>query len=180
MVTRITIARPYAKAVFLTAKATGSYSKWFSILECLSYAVTEDSSKKFFSNPTVSGKKKLDFISSILSSFFDNKEWFELVFLLIENKRLLYVPEIFVQYKYFCENEQGIVRAEIISAYDISEDQSNFLISYLSEKLNKKVELNYTVDESLLCGFKIKYDGFLIDKTISGKLNSLSNFLFKV
>lgn len=137
MVTRMTIARPYAKAVFLTAKASGAYSKWFSVLECLHYIIEEKSVRDFFLNPVITNDLKHNFISNVLKNFFDS-EWFGFVFLLLKNKRLVYSSEIFTLYKLYCEEEQGIVRADIFSPMKLLEQEHTVLISYLSKKLKKK------------------------------------------
>lgn len=172
----ITIARPYAKAIFLLAKSSLKYKEWSNKLEFLSNIVSFYEVRFLIGNPIIDFNRKSDFIISlgnkVLGSQGEN-----LVKLLALNGKLLYIPEIYELYEDYRNHEEGILRVSVTSASILEKSEQKNLSIVLSSKLNKKIIIKYSVDTRLLGGLLIKMKGKTIDGSLHGYLNNFKDFL---
>ncbi len=88
-----TIARPYATAIFSLAKENKSLSDWSNMLSLLSNVVSDSQIKDFIADSKVLDSDREKVILKICKDKID-KSVENLIKLLIENKRLLVLPEI--------------------------------------------------------------------------------------
>ncbi len=174
----ITIARPYAKAIFDLAKRDKSLNEWCDLLRCLSHIINKDNISKFLKNKTISHYKKSHAIINFLDfNFFLNKSVKQLYINFINTlayyNRLLYLKDIFILYKRYLNLELGYIDVFIKTACVINNVQKNNIINRLSKRFNKKILATFETDMSLLGGFLIKVDDFVLDASIAGNLISL-------
>ena len=69
------------------------------------------------------------------------------------------------------------VDVEVISASELSDEQLANIGSKLEARLERKVKLNCSVDETLLGGVIIRAGDLVIDDSARGRLNRLSDAL---
>jgi F-type H+-transporting ATPase subunit delta len=74
-------------------------------------------------------------------------------------------------------NHQKSLEVRITSAYELSGDESESLISALSSKLGRDIDLEVSVDEKLIGGAIIKMEDNVVDDSIKGKLEKFANNL---
>ncbi len=74
------------------------------------------------------------------------------------------------------EHEKEI-DVEVISASELSDEQLANIGSKLEVRLERKVKLNCSVDETLLGGVIIRAGDLVIDDSARGRLNRLSDAL---
>ncbi|MCV5978167.1 ATP synthase F1 subunit delta, partial [Escherichia coli] len=74
------------------------------------------------------------------------------------------------------EHEKEI-DVEVISATELSDEQLANIGSKLEKRLERKVKLNCSVDETLLGGVIIRAGDLVIDDSARGRLNRLSDAL---
>jgi len=75
------------------------------------------------------------------------------------------------------EKHKKIVTARVLSASAYDKEQSESLRKTLSTKLEKDIELDMKVDESLIGGPYIFVDGYYIDWTVKKRLRDLTKSL---
>ena len=68
---------------------------------------------------------------------------------------------------------KGIKFVKVSSAFKLEKKEMEFIRNLLESKLDKKVELEHSVDESLLGGVVVKYDSNLIDCSLQGVLDRI-------
>ena len=73
----------------------------------------------------------------------------------------------------FYHDYKGIISADISSAVEISGAIHKEFEDIISKATGKKVELDTTVDESLLGGFVLRVGDRQLDNSIKSKLNNL-------
>ena len=73
----------------------------------------------------------------------------------------------------------GVVTVEVLTIYKLSELEKLSITSYFIKKLGKKIELKETIDEKLVGGLVIKYQGKIIDGSLFTKQESLKEYLKK-
>lgn len=172
----ITIARPYAKAIFEHAQSKGTLGRWSEMISRLSMAVLDDQASRFITNPATTSKQQADLLMSIFknntSSELSTLESF--VATLANSKRLLVLPEISVLYEEMRADEEKTLTVNVISYAALSQVQEDKLIDKFSRRLNRQVTLNVTIDQSILGGAIFQADDLVIDGSVRGKLNKLS------
>ena len=75
------------------------------------------------------------------------------------------------------KEHRGIVTAKITSATELSQEQTEKIITNLSKNLNKQVEIEKVVDASLIGGVRIEVDGKVIDGSIKNQLSNMKKQL---
>lgn len=69
--------------------------------------------------------------------------------------------------------DHGIAEAIVTSAVPLSEEQAEKLLTKLSEKSGKKVQLVQKVNPDVLGGIRVEIDGELLDGTVQTRLKDL-------
>jgi len=116
-----TIARPYATAIFNLAKENKSLSDWSNMLSLLSNVVSDGQIKDFIADSKVLDSDREKVILKICKDKID-KSVENLIKLLIENKRLLVLPEIASFFEELKDADEGVVEAHIIMAEEPSKN----------------------------------------------------------
>lgn len=174
----VTIARPYAKAVFSIANGNNALKEWDKLLLSLTTVVAQHYVKEFLKNKTVSYDVKADVLveSLDLQDEFDKDIrilYSNFVKILSYYGRLLYIKDVYSLYREYMNITLERVEAVIKVAHALCNDQKEHIINYLSARVNKKVSALFIIDERLLGGFWIRIGDFVYDASIIGNLISL-------
>lgn len=84
------------------------------------------------------------------------------------------IPRIAGDIKAFAPEDESI-RAELMSAYKLSEDELAELKNKLAYAMNKKVVLEASVEAALISGAKLKLAGRIYDFSIQGQIATFSD-----
>ena len=172
-----TVARPYARAIFSSALEDKSkLDHWSEILSSLVVVVSDDSARAILSSPGYTNQQKTEFFESILGSRLDT-EAKNFISLLAEYNRVNLLASIAEIYERMKANHQKTLEVKITSAYELSDNESEALITALSSKLGRDIGLEISVDEKLIGGAIIKTEDNVIDDSIKGKLEKFANNL---
>lgn len=171
-----TTARPYARAVFESAREKASQSKWSEALALMSLVANDPTMNDVLASPKMTKAQKGDLFASVCAEKIDDNGK-NLIMLLAENERLLELPAIAEQFEAFRSADEGIVEAEVTSAMPLTKEQEAALKESLKKKLGSEVILTTKVDESLIGGVVIRAGDLVIDGSIQSQLASLSNAL---
>ena len=129
--------------------------------------------QKFFLDPKINNNDKVALISeSEIKS--DNKK-INFLKLMIEKNKLFLIDSIHDRYKKLIDLNNGVKRAEIITAFELTETQLNQINDKLSNITKTKVIGNNVVDKSILGGFIAKFDDQMLDMSTKGKLSELKD-----
>ncbi|WP_018152616.1 F0F1 ATP synthase subunit delta [Leeia oryzae] len=169
----VTVARPYAEAVFKLAKEQNQLTAWDDALRLLVAVVQDASIAGIIGNPNVSGPQVesllLDIVGDKVSSEVKN-----FVQVLVENKRLVLVPEIAQQFAELKLKAEHSVDASIVSAYPLTDAQLGELNAQLVKRFDRQIRAQVTVDPELLGGVKITVGDVVIDASVRGKLQAMA------
>ena len=168
-----TIARPYATAIFNLAKEKKSLSDWSNKLSLLSNVVSDGQIKDFIADSKVLDSDREKVILKICKDKID-KSVENLIKLLIENKRLLVLPEIASFFEELKDADEGVVEAHIIMAEEPSKKTVDDLIESLEKRFNKKIEGKVEINKSIIGGTKIIVGDTVIDASVRGQLDNLA------
>ncbi|MBT3392424.1 MAG: ATP synthase F1 subunit delta [Elusimicrobiaceae bacterium] len=169
----VIVAKRYANAFSLLNKDLDLLKKSFTVLQETATAL--DIGKDFLSNPTLHKESKLKIMSEVLQDADVNVRNFILV--LIENNRYNLLTPILKEIENIIYKSQNIVRAGIAVAFEISLQEQKEIEKQLEKILNKKLESKFSVDKSLLMGFKAHAEDILIDASLANSLIQLKQDL---
>lgn len=174
MAEAITIARPYANAIFSIAQDKGELKAWSDLLAVLAQCVNEPEMQSIITSPAVSDEQAVQLLADIAGDKMtaDAKNF---LLLLAENNRLLLLTDITVLFEELREEAEKSMTAEVISARELSSEQADKISAALKQRLGRDVTLSTRIDESLLGGAIIRAGDMVIDGSALGKLNRLAN-----
>jgi F-type H+-transporting ATPase subunit delta len=168
-----TLARPYAAAVFKIAKESGTSSEWSEKLAFLSVVIQDNSLSEIVNNPKVDNEKLTQLMQDICQNHLKG-ESLNLLKLLIENGRLEFMPQIAELFENYKAEDEGYIDVDVITAYTLTQEEEKNFATSLKAMLNKDVNINTSVDISLIGGFLVKAGDKVIDGSISGQLQQLA------
>jgi len=171
-----TIARPYAEAAFRLADAQGKLADWAAALANLSAVAADERVRAAIGDPNIPAAKVAGLIIAILSGKLSG-ETENFVRVLAENGRLDVLAEIRSQYEVLKNEREGVVEAEVYTAFEMDQAQVADLVSRLEKKTGRKVRARVSVDKSLIGGVKIVIGDKVIDGSARAQLGALENAL---
>ncbi|MEO8716952.1 MAG: F0F1 ATP synthase subunit delta [Burkholderiales bacterium] len=167
-----TIARPYAEAVFALADAAGKLADWSTVLADLSAVAADARVRAAVGDPNLSAPQAAGIIIAILAGKLPGDAE-NLVRVLAENGRLDVLQEIRAQYETLKNEREGVMEAEVVSAFEMTEAQLADLVSRLEKKTGRKVRARVSVDKELIGGVKVVLGDRVIDGTARAQLGAL-------
>ncbi len=170
-----TIARPYAKAAFDFAVEKQQLTQWSEML-AFAAEVTNNEQINELLTGSASAEKLAEIFIAICGEQFDEFGQ-NLLKVMAENGRLQALPDVFEQFVALKKEFEKNIDVEVISATELSEQQLSDISSKLEQRLERKVQLNCSVDETLLGGVVIRAGDLVIDNSARGRLNRLSDAL---
>ncbi|MFC5473214.1 F0F1 ATP synthase subunit delta [Paraherbaspirillum soli] len=170
-----TIARPYAEALFRVAKSQ-DLAAWSNLVSEMANVIAHPEVKALVQNPAMTHQQVTDTFLSLLKSPL-NAEAKNFVATLVENGRLIVLPEIAEQFQALKNAEEGAADAEITSAFEMTEAQVKDLVATLEKKFGRKLNPSVTVDNSLIGGVRVVVGDEVFDTSVRAKLQQLHTAL---
>ncbi len=171
-----TIARPYAEAAFKLADAQGKLAEWSAVLANLAAVAADERVRVAIGDPNLPAPKLAGLFIAILAGKLSG-EAENFVRVLAENGRLDVLDEICSQYEALKNEREGVMEAEVYSAFEMDEAQTADLVARLEKKTGRKVRAKVSVDKSLIGGVKIVLGDKVIDGSARAQLGALENAL---
>jgi len=171
-----TIARPYAEAVFKLADAQGKLADWSMALANLSAVAADRRVRSAIGDPNLSDARAAGLVISILAGKLSGDAE-NFVRVLAENSRLDVLSEIRTQFDALKNEREGVVEANVYTAFEMDPAQLADLVARLEKKTGRKVRARVSVDQSLIGGVKIVIGDKVIDGSARGQLGALENAL---
>jgi len=168
-----TAARPYANAVYDLASQSNALDSWGDALANLANVVADAQVNKLLSNPALSKQQKGELLIQIMGDKL-NQQQQNLVKLMAENGRLPLMGDVQQQFEVARAKAENKIEAEVVSAFELSDEQTDELVNTLKKKLGCDVTLTTTIDESLIGGVVIKAGDTIIDASMKSQLESLA------
>ena len=170
------IARPYAQAVFELARDSGRFDEWSDSLKSLCEIVEHPDIGAMINDPRITREQILDVMLEIGGDGFDEQTG-NLVRILGHYRRLAAIPMIARQYESLRAQEEGIIEAELETAFEIEDEQRSSLVAALQKRLGRKVRLTSNVNPDLLGGVVVRAGDWVIDGSVRARLDKLSSSL---
>lgn len=179
MAEKLTVARPYARAVFSEACDSNNFDYWHAALVGLAEVVRCLASSDIINNPKITSSQLESLCIDTLKSLVQVDSDFEqslrrFIQLLIVEKRLNVVPEIAQIYHGLLSEHNKVIEVSAVSASPLSDAQKEALQQRLETRFESKVTIEYQQDATLIGGLIVKSDNWVFDGSIQSKLTRLA------
>ena len=166
-----TLARPYAKAAFEYADSEGWLTSWETMLATAAKLCLLDKVAVLLSSPSYTAGEQADAFVALCGDEL-TAQVANFVHLLAENKRLALLPQISEQFSAMKAQRESIVDVDITTAFDLNPLETEILARALSDKLQRRVNVQAEVDPSLLGGVVVRAGDLVIDGSVRGKFSN--------
>jgi len=170
-----TIARPYAKAAFDFAVEKGELDQWSQMLSFAAEVAQNNDIHNLLSS-SLTAEKLAEVFIAVCGEQFDEFGQ-NLIKVMAENGRLMAFPDVCKEFLLLKQEHDKEIDVEVTSAVELSEEQRADISSKLEQRLARKVQLNCSIDETLLSGVIIRAGDLVIDNSARGRLDRLSDAL---
>lgn len=173
MVENITIARPYAVAVFELAQTGGALSGWSDMLSLLATVAQDPALARLAGDPRLSREGLAELVIDVCGADLTEPGQ-TLVRLLAENRRISVLPAIRDLYEEMKAEAEQVVHAEIVSAFPLSDEQQQALAAALAARFDREVRLDCQTDERLIGGAVVRVGDLVIDGSVAAHVEQLA------
>ncbi len=176
----ITVARPYAKAVFIIAKEENSISGWSNLLAILDEISADVEASDFISRPDFSLQEKTQFLQTAVATLLKRKltnQEANFLSVILEAKRYDVFPSIRQAYDEMVLSDESILEVELISAFEVKETENEMFVKALEKHFQKSIKLNVSIDPNLIGGAVVKAGDWVMDGSVKGRLEQMTSFL---
>lgn len=162
------VENEYSKALFeLSDNNKVTLDEFKLFIELLNV----DGFKDVLNSPKIATIEKKNIIRNSLKNF--SELFINFICVILDNNRFELIDNIYdTYYNLILDNENTII-VDAYSSNKLNDDEVKKITLNISKKLNKKVILNNIVDNSIIGGIKIIYNGLQIDLTVNDKINKI-------
>jgi len=180
-----TVARPYAEAVFASARAVdqagqtdsaSGLAAWSARLAEMAAVAAHPEVRATLADPRITPAQRIDIFTGLIKSELPQAAQ-NFIALLVENDRLLLLPEIAAQFAAAKDRHDGVAVAEIASAYALDDAQVKELLAALAQKFGSKLTARLTVDPALIGGVRVAVGDQVLDTSVRAQLTRLADTL---
>jgi F-type H+-transporting ATPase subunit delta len=137
--------------------------------------VVNEDFRSLIKDPTNKKEDQLNVLKKISDQYKVNKLLTNFLGFLISKRRFFYVDKILKSFIETCSIKRGELKAELISAKKLNENEVNDIKEELTKNFNSKIKLNYTHDTSLIGGLIVQVGSTMVDTSIKNKLQQIEN-----
>ncbi len=124
-------------------------------------------------SPVFSAEDQTKALDALLSKAGISGLTLNFVKLIVRNRRLFAMPDMIKAFRTLAAGARGEVEADVASATALNDSQLQALKETLKESIGKDVQINASVEPSLLGGLVVKVGSRMIDSSLRTKLSTL-------
>lgn len=170
-------SKDYAEALYALAAESAQQAAFLRALESLTDALfAEPAYPELLSNPAIPTKERIQALDEALPA--ETPTYVRsFLQLLCAQGRIRCLPECVSAYRQLYETATGRSTARVTSAVPLSPAQQERLCERLAALSGRTVQLDCTVDESLLAGITVELDGKVLDGSLKHRLREVKEVM---
>lgn len=168
-----TVARPYAQAAFDEAKKLGALKVWSEMLQSAAQAVEQKDMQAILNSTQVAPEQLNELMLAVCGGKLSVTAH-NFIKLLVENKRLIVLPEILEMYETLRAEEEKSVDVVVTSAFELNEAQKQKIAAALKVRMGREIKLSCETNRELLGGVVIRAGDKVIDGSARTRLSELA------
>lgn len=171
----VTVARPYAKAAFDFAVEQQGLDRWQQMLSFAAEVSRDDQVADLLSSALAPEHLANTFLAICGEQLDENGQ--NLIKVMAENGRLIVLPDVLEQFIQLRSAQESTIEVDVTSATPLNDNQMANLATAMEKRLSRKVKLNCKIDKSVMAGIIIRAGDMVIDGSIRGRLDRLTEVL---
>jgi len=173
MTEKTTLARPYALAAFKLAQEKDKLSVWSEMLDVLAAVIADPVMQAIVANPGVRRDALVELLLSICGGRLSD-EGQNFVRVLAQAGRLALATEIAALYEQQRETVENRATAHVTAAFEVNPKFRLMIAKAMKKHLGREIDVEVSIDPSLIGGVVIRAGDLVIDASIRGRLNELA------
>ncbi|UYY60157.1 F0F1 ATP synthase subunit delta [Sphingomonas sp. S2-65] len=166
----------YATALFEIARDANTLPQVEASLDAVRQALTESGTFRLLVNsPVVTRAEATRAVAATAAALQIDPTTSNFLGVLAQNRRLKDLPAMIRAFRQLAASHRGETTAEVVSAHPLDAGQVDALKAQLRTRLGRDVNVDLSVDPSLLGGLVVKIGSQMIDSSIKTRLNSLAH-----
>ena len=165
-----TIARPYAEALF---KAAGAQAAALSAeVGALAAVAADEQLRQFADNPKTSAEQVIAVVLGVVNQPLSPAAQ-NFLHAVLENGRLVALPEISAQFHALVNAQSGVSDALIESAFPIDASQLPDVVATLEKRFARKLNARVDVRPELIGGIRVVVGDEVLDTSVKARLDHM-------
>jgi F-type H+-transporting ATPase subunit delta len=169
----VTVARPYAEAIFKTALEKGELGLTGEGLAFVAAVAADAQMRSVVSNPRVSAQQKKELFFAVAGER-AGPSVRNLVSMLVDNHREALLASIAEQYEALKRDHERVLHAKITSAQALDDAQRAELVGSLEQQYGRRIEAEVEVDPDLLGGARVQIGDQVIHASVRDALAQMA------
>ena len=125
----------------------------------------------FLQSKSIDKNQKVGIFNNALNGVVNN-DLLDIIIVMVENDDINLLSDVNTNFLSLAKEKLNVAYVEVIASFDMEDDSKNNLLQELKTATNKEIDLNFSVDKSLIGGLKIKVDDMLFDSSLKTKLEN--------
>jgi F-type H+-transporting ATPase subunit delta len=175
MSSALTLARPYARAAFEMARSNNALGDWAGKLAFAAQVAADPRVTALFGDPRVAQADLAALVTPEGEAA--DSPFAGLVRVLAENGRLPVLPEIGALFEQLKNEAERVLKVNVRSATAIDAGDTAKLKDALKRRFGRDIEIEQSIDASMLGGAVIDAGDVVIDGSVRGRLARLEQAL---
>ncbi len=171
-----TAARRYAEAAFEIGRRDGTVETWRRELDLAAAVLTDPAVATGLNNPAVPTERRAKALADAIGGSI-SRPVLNLISMMLRRGRIEDLPRVAAEFRRLDDANNGVTAAHATSAAPLEPSEVSALTARLEQMTGGRVELDVTVDPSLLGGLVVRVGDRLIDGSVRGRLERLRNQL---
>jgi len=174
------IAKRYAKALVQLASEGGLVDRFRDELAVVNALFTGNPDLgAAFANPAFTAEQKKGIMQDLVAKSACSPLVGNFLLLLVDKNRVAFLSQIVQTYETLADEQSGVIRPVIRSAFALDADQVDSIKGVLEKKSGKNVIPQVAVDKELLGGVVIQIGDIAYDSSVKTQLKRIQDILQK-
>ena len=171
----LTLARPYARAAFETARAHNALAAWSGNLRFAAQVMADPRVSAVAGDPRLSHAELVGLLLPTGESA--EAPFAAFLSLLVENRRVNLLADIAALFEELKRESELTIHVTLRSASEIPAPQAEAIKAALKKRFAREIELEQRIDPAVIGGAVIDAGDVVIDGSVRGRLDRLQSAL---
>lgn len=167
------VSKEYAQALYdiLTADEKRQSIDWFYVID--ETIQRQPDYVKLMHSPNVTDEVKKELLHEVFHE--SPKTFLHFLYVVVDQDRFAMLPEIGRAFTLLMNEADGVMAVETVTAQALSSEDVSAIINKLSKQFNKEIVLTSRVDESLIGGIRLLFNGQELDQSVRRQLERMQH-----
>ncbi len=174
------IARRYAKALVQLGSESGLIERFSQELKSVDDLISGSTEiRSAFANPAFTANQKKQLMKELVTKLSCSELVSNFLLLLVDKNRMIFLPQIVQTYAVLADQQSGVIRPVVTSAFALNDTQVAAIKDALEQKTGKKIVPQVVIDSSLIGGVVTQIGDIAYDSSVKTQLTRIHDILQK-